>query len=201
MVNSVNKSPTIIQHDHKDWLWPLEQRITIMLCLSSGVTVATGLKSDRITDESTLSDTSATIGLVKLGMEDRLSICNQPDTHTHTRRCRIYPCHTYTRYLSNTNLALISCSNIQLWLKGLRIEGLSMCVCACVCVCVCVCMHFCICKSMEIYALVYFYQDMYSLGLSWSEVAAGHSWPSSRHRAAYYYRKSSSTVIVFPVSA
>lgn len=54
-----------------------------MLCLSSGVTVATGLKSDRITDESTLCDTSATTGLVKLGMEDRLSICNQPDTHTH----------------------------------------------------------------------------------------------------------------------
>lgn len=31
-----------------------------MLCLSSGVTVAAGLKSDCITDESTLSDTIPT---------------------------------------------------------------------------------------------------------------------------------------------
>lgn len=30
--------------DQQDSLWPLNQRITIMLCLSSGVTVAAGLK-------------------------------------------------------------------------------------------------------------------------------------------------------------
>lgn len=53
MVNSVN---TVIQHDYQDLLWPLERRITIMLCLSLGVTVAAGLKSDCIMDESTLSD-------------------------------------------------------------------------------------------------------------------------------------------------
>lgn len=116
MVNSVNKSPTNIQRDQKVSLWPLEQRITIMLCLSSGVTVAAGSKSDCITDESALSDTSAT---QKDGyaVDGGQIIHMQLAWNTYTPiDGHIYPCHTYTRWLSNTILAPISCSNIQLWL-------------------------------------------------------------------------------------
>lgn len=86
-----------------------------MLCLSSGVTVAGGLKSDRITDERTLSDTSATHGENHSGWRTDYPYATALNYILYMYREALIFSHVFVPWSHRGQFsALISCSDTNL---------------------------------------------------------------------------------------
>lgn len=163
-----------------------------MPCLSSGVTAATGLKSDCITDESTLSDTSSTHGENNAGWKTdyphatTLTYINiQRSAYLSPRCCHAHT-HERTLQLLSVFSALISCSDTQLWPQGLTRTGLPERVCVCVFLSIWVMlwksMHTCVCiwKWKNVHVCEREKNLFYNLKMAAADSLSQLKWSSSR---------------------